>query len=91
MNTVSTNTLSKSISLFYERTPFTPADEATLTTHGFIDTGVEVDDEEGNEFMRNVKNGDDLVLRGKKEYKVKVKNLERRNAHKVNFTLEMTS
>ena len=85
---MSTNTLSKSINLFYERTPFTATDEATLIAHGFIDTGVEVNDEEGNEFMLDVKNGDDLVLRGKKEYTVKIKNLARHNVHKVNFTLE---
>ncbi len=82
------NTVVSSIDLYYQRTPFTPADEATLTKHGFIDTGVEVTDEEGNDFMKNVKNGDDVVLRGKKEYKVKIKNLARHNAHKINFTLE---
>jgi uncharacterized membrane-anchored protein len=85
------NTVTSSIDLYYQRTPFTPADEATLTTHGFIDTGVEVTDEEGNEFMKNVKNGDDVVLKGKKEYKVKIKNLSRHNAHKINFTLEKVS
>lgn len=82
------NAVSTSLDLYCQRTPFTEADEATLTAHGFIDTGVEVTDEEGNEFMRNVKNGDELVLRGKKEYKVRIKNLARHNAHKVNFTLE---
>lgn len=81
----------RSIELYYQRTPFTPSDEATLKMHGFIDTGVEVTDEEGNEFMKTVKNGDEVVLRGEKEYKAKIKNLVRANAHKVNFTLERVS
>lgn len=84
-------TVSRAIDLFYQRTPFTPADEATLTSLGFIDTGVEVNDEEGNEFMKTVKNGDEVVLKGKKEYKARIKNLARHNAHKVNFTLERAS
>jgi hypothetical protein len=77
------------IDLYRIRTPFTPTDEAALTAHGFMDTGISVTDSEGNEFMNSVKNGDTIQLKGSKEYEVKIKNLERQNAHKINFTIEL--
>jgi len=63
-------------------------DEYNLTQHGFLDSEVAVKDGEGDDFMQQVKNGDDLeMIRGKKSYKAKITKLTRFNAHKITFTL----
>jgi len=63
-------------------------DEYNLTRHGFLDIELVVKDDEGNDFMHQIKDGDDVeVLRGKKSYKTKITKLSRFNAHKITFTL----
>jgi hypothetical protein len=63
-------------------------DEYNLTHHGFLDSEIAVKDDEGDDFMQQVKNGDDLeMIRGKKRYKTKITKLTRFNAHKITFTL----
>jgi hypothetical protein len=63
-------------------------DEYNLSHHGFLDLEIAVKDDEGNDFMQHVKNGDDLeMVRGKKSYKTKITKLSRFNAHKITFTL----
>jgi hypothetical protein len=63
-------------------------DEYNLTHHGFLDLEIAVKDDEGDDFMQQVKNGDDLeMMRRKKSYKTKITKLTRFNAHKITFTL----
>jgi len=63
-------------------------DEYNLSQHGFLDLEIAVKDDEGDEFMKQVKNGDDLEMkRGQKSYKTKITKLSRFNAHKITFTL----
>lgn len=63
-------------------------DEYNVKHHGFLDSEIIVKNEEGDEFMQQVKNGDDIELvRGNKRYKMKFTKLSRFNAHKITFTL----
>jgi len=63
-------------------------DEYNLTHHGFLDLEIAVKEDEGDDFMQQVKDGDDLeAVRGKKRYKSKITKLTRFNVHKITFTL----